>query len=183
LYSRRAQTWKIADFGLTTEGTSKHPIIGVNATGTPSYRAPELIRGVDYVYTNKVDLWALGCIFYELLFGRKAFAGDYAVREYSASPELLGIPVTSAILGNISSWREAIKAVLHATLDKDPSKRGSAHEIRIHLTALSAVIFTSSKPQNGRTTNNDGIHETMVDESVHGMTTEYICKADSRKRR
>ena len=173
----------IADFGLTTEGTSKQPLITVNATGTPSYRAPELIRGVDFVYTNKVDLWALGCIFYELLFGRKTFAGDFAVREYSASSELLGIPVTSAILGNISSWREAIKTILHATLDKDPSKRGSAGEIRVHLTALSALIFTSSKTENGRATHNDGGHETIADESVHGMTTEYICKTNSRKRR
>jgi serine/threonine protein kinase len=98
----------IADFGLTTQGTSKHPIITVNATGTPSYRALKLIRGVDFVYTNTVDLWALGSIFYELLFSRKAFAGDYAVREYSLSSEILEIPVTSAILDDISSWRDAI---------------------------------------------------------------------------
>jgi len=173
----------IADFGLTTEGTSKHPIITVNASGTPSYRAPELIRGVDFVYTNKVDLWALGCIFYELLFGRKAFAGDFTVREYSASSELLGIPVTSAILGNISGWLDAIKTILRRTLDKDPSKRGSAREIRVHLTALSALIFTSSNPENGRSTHKNGVHETIEDETTHGMTIEDICKANSRKRR
>jgi serine/threonine protein kinase len=103
------------------------------------------------------------------------------VREYSASSKLLDIPVTSAVLGNISSSREAIKTILHKTLDKDPSKRGSAREIRLHLTF--ALIFTSSKAENRPDHHDDGVHEPIEDESVRGTTTEYSGDANSRKRR
>ena len=44
------------------------------------YRAPELL--LDYKYNTKVDIWALGCIFFELCTGTKAFESDGAVMEY-----------------------------------------------------------------------------------------------------
>jgi len=44
------------------------------------YRAPELL--LEYKYNSKVDIWALGCIFFELCTGTKAFASDGAVMEY-----------------------------------------------------------------------------------------------------
>lgn len=81
LYSLQDQVWKIADFGLTTEGTSNLARTTHYSRGTPSYRAPELIR--DVKYTNKVDIWAIGCILYELIFKTKAFPGDGAVLLYA----------------------------------------------------------------------------------------------------
>ena len=41
--------------------------------GTASYRAPELITGEKLTYTRQVDIWAIGCIFFELAFNRKSF--------------------------------------------------------------------------------------------------------------
>ena len=38
--------------------------------GTPYYQAPELLIEDNYIYTNKVDIWALGMMWYELLTGR-----------------------------------------------------------------------------------------------------------------
>ena len=41
--------------------------------GTPEYFAPEIIFGTGYDHT--VDLWALGCILYEMITGRLPFTG------------------------------------------------------------------------------------------------------------
>jgi serine/threonine protein kinase len=56
-----------------------------HSRGTPCYRAPELLLVNDLGTTkinNKVDIWAIGCIQYELVFHKKAFIDDYAVLDY-----------------------------------------------------------------------------------------------------
>src|SRR5947207_315012 len=78
LYSHRSKCWKITDFGFTAEGTSKRAHTTRLARGSSSYWAPELLAEIAQ-YTNKVDIWALGCILYELVCGKRAFAGDWAV--------------------------------------------------------------------------------------------------------
>jgi serine/threonine protein kinase len=91
LYSVEDQAWKIADFGLASEGTSKRLRTSRYALGTPSYRSPELIE--NFKYTNKVDIWAIGCILYELIFKRKAFSDDWAVLRFSESCRSTGKPL------------------------------------------------------------------------------------------
>lgn len=56
---------KIADFGfaIKMEALSKSSKYNV---GSPLYMAPESLRKNDYSY--KSDIWALGVIFYEMLF-------------------------------------------------------------------------------------------------------------------
>ena len=39
------------------------------------YRAPELLVGTP-TYTHAVDVWAIGCIFVELVSGQALFTGD-----------------------------------------------------------------------------------------------------------
>ena len=39
------------------------------------YRSPELLVG-DTLYGKPVDVWAIGCIFFELVTGRPLFPGD-----------------------------------------------------------------------------------------------------------
>lgn len=78
LYSFRSNCWKITDFGFTAEATSKRAHTTHLARGSASYRAPELLAEFPK-YTNKVDIWALGCILYELVCHKRTFAGDWAV--------------------------------------------------------------------------------------------------------
>ena len=39
--------------------------------GSPLYMAPELVK--KQIYTEKVDIWALGCVTYLLLSGQTPF--------------------------------------------------------------------------------------------------------------
>ena len=79
---------KVLDFGLakaiwgagTDLDVSKTPTVTDLGTehgqivGTPAYMSPEQARGkgVD----ARTDIWAFGCLLYELLTGRKAFPGE-----------------------------------------------------------------------------------------------------------
>jgi cyclin-dependent kinase 8/11 len=70
---------KLIDFGLsrTIETSTTQRNYGVV---TVWYRAPELLLG-DYQYDQKIDLWAAGCIFAELLSGHILFATKQKVAE------------------------------------------------------------------------------------------------------
>ena len=88
MYSRKDGVWKIADFGITSQGTSKSFHTTSSAAGTQGYRAPELVKGQPHSFNNKVDIWAAGCILYELAVGSKAFADDWAAGHFSPGEKL-----------------------------------------------------------------------------------------------
>ena len=124
--------WKIADFGLTSAGTSKRAQTTIYSRGTCSYRAPELIADEKSTYTNKVDIWALGCILYELAFGKKAFVDDLAVYQYSlqwsASGEKMAVPSTSDTIPH-EDKRLFVSNVIHDTVTMDETKRPKAKDL------------------------------------------------------
>lgn len=62
----------MTDFGFACFFDPKHKMD--LSLGTPMYMAPELIK--DKEYTEKVDVWALGCIVYILLTGSPPFGGS-----------------------------------------------------------------------------------------------------------
>src|SRR5437016_9498862 len=88
LYSRKDSVWKLADFGFTSDATSTTPQISNDARGSQGYRAPELLS---YTYNNKVDVWSMGCILYELAIGKRAFNNDFATQEYASRENSLEI--------------------------------------------------------------------------------------------
>ena len=78
-------TVKILDFGLAkafeanasaTAGDTAVTLAEREGTilGTPAYMSPEQARGLPV--DSRTDNWAFGCVLYEMLTGRRAFAGD-----------------------------------------------------------------------------------------------------------
>ncbi|MFN9744066.1 MAG: serine/threonine-protein kinase, partial [Betaproteobacteria bacterium] len=66
---------KVLDFGIArvTHGRSQSQLQGL-VMGSPHYLAPEQLEGREV--DARTDIHALGVVFYELLAGRRAFAGD-----------------------------------------------------------------------------------------------------------
>lgn len=137
LYSRRIHGWKIADFGRTTPGCSEGEEVTTNAHGTSGYRAPELIlpspSHEKYNYTNKVDIWALGCILYEVVVRRKAFESDWSVMEYARyNPDIrkfLSSLESETTLSKDSQQyiQNAVKNMLEVEASKRPSAKTFTH--------------------------------------------------------
>src|SRR5436190_12749567 len=87
--------------------------------GTAAYMAPEQAKGrsVD----RRADIWAFGVVLYEMLTGRRAFAGD----DIS--------DVMASVLKTEPDWRAvpadtppAVRRLLRRALEKDPRKRLSS---------------------------------------------------------
>jgi serine/threonine protein kinase len=86
LFSYIYQRWKIADFGATSEATSEKLCQTSTRRGTAIYRGPEVIKSGGF--NNKSDIWAFGCIAYELCTKEKAFRGDWEILSYGISEQL-----------------------------------------------------------------------------------------------
>ncbi|CAD8169085.1 unnamed protein product [Paramecium pentaurelia] len=61
---------KLADFGFAID-LNQPQTKDILQIGTPLYMAPEIYS--HYQYSSKTDLWALGIVFYEMLFGKVPF--------------------------------------------------------------------------------------------------------------
>ena len=70
----------VMDFGLARRDTDAEAALTHTGTmmGTPSYMAPELIRGIKDQIGAPADIFALGVMLYEMACGRKPFEGSLA---------------------------------------------------------------------------------------------------------
>lgn len=59
----------IGDFGFAKQGVDSTK----TRLGTPITMAPELLMSKETAYNNKADLWSIGVIFFQLLFGKTPF--------------------------------------------------------------------------------------------------------------
>jgi serine/threonine protein kinase/Tol biopolymer transport system component len=119
---------KVLDFGLAKplEGpirtSSDSPTFKVTATdagiilGTAAYMSPEQARGekVD----KRTDIWALGCVLYELLSGKQAFEGETVTDTLAAilktEPDWSRLPATTPA---------GIRLLLRRCLQKEMTRR------------------------------------------------------------
>jgi serine/threonine protein kinase len=126
LYSIEQDVWKIADFGFSAEGTSKGLFSTAYGKGTPSYRAPELL-GEHRFYNNKSDIWALGCVLFELATSRRVFSDDWETMKYAETREKVVMPQNLYSPGiRKTKARVEIEKLVQAMLQINHVKRPSA---------------------------------------------------------
>jgi serine/threonine protein kinase len=65
--------------GYTSEISAKTPEIIA-----PVYRTPELLHQCQ-VYGNQIDIWAFGCVLFEMTTQRPAFKGEREIRKFMAN--------------------------------------------------------------------------------------------------
>ncbi|KAK8875654.1 serine/threonine protein kinase [Tritrichomonas musculus] len=112
---------KICDFGFA-RALSNTTLVLTSIKGTPLYMAPELVQ--EQPYDEKVDVWALGVILYELYYGKPPF---FTNSIYKLIQMIVNSPITWP--GQIS---DQFKSFLLEMLQKDPIKRISCQDLLSH---------------------------------------------------
>jgi serine/threonine protein kinase/WD40 repeat protein len=124
---------KVLDFGLakamdpgmsggSQANLSRSPTLTLDATstgvvlGTAKYMSPEQARG--RAVDKRSDIWAFGCVVYEMLTGRVAFPGetlsDTIVSILDRSPDWSALPLATPPM---------VARLLRRCLEKDPRRR------------------------------------------------------------
>jgi len=102
--------------------------------GTAAYMSPEQARGQRL--DKRTDVWAFGCVLFEMLTGRVAFAGDTV--SDSIAKILEREPDWSAVPAGTPA---SIRRLLVRCLAKDPKKRlRDIGDVRIELDAIDEVL-------------------------------------------
>jgi serine/threonine-protein kinase len=123
---RRDGVVKVLDFGLAkplAEGGAgaTAPTLtagdgGVAIVGTAAYLSPEQARGAEI--GRQTDVWAFGCVLYEMLVGRRAFDGatssDAIASVLTREPDLDALPAAAG---------GGIRRLVRRCLQKDPRER------------------------------------------------------------
>ena len=92
-------------------------------TDSPHPRKELLESEEPALHTNRVDIWAMGCILYELLMGKKLFKTDFAVGLYVLSTKPLELDLDKTFDAN------SAQIMTHYIVDMlkiDPVERPSA---------------------------------------------------------
>ena len=121
---------KVLDFGLAKAiwGTEGRPDLAQPATvagegtgtghilGTPGYMSPEQARGAEV--DQRTDIWAFGCLLYELLAGTRAFksetVSDSVAAVLESEPDWAALPAKTP---------PRIRELLRRCLQKDANRR------------------------------------------------------------
>ncbi len=132
---------KVLDFGLAKQIDAvegRDPVTRDALTlagvvvGTPTYLAPELLRGAPA--DTRSDVWALGIVLYEMLTGRVPYEGTtaFAIGEQIARDPVPPLPATVPLV---------LQRVVERCLAKPPEDRyRTAGEVRAALEAALAMV-------------------------------------------
>jgi eukaryotic-like serine/threonine-protein kinase len=132
MWSEEDKRLKLTDFGLARV-LEERGKVQTQAAGTPSYMAPEQIRGEPV--EPRTDLYSLGCVFYEMLCRRPVFStGPRSIHQHLTEmppdPRLVRGETPAALA-------ELIARCLNKEIEKRPA---SATEIAKELAQIAAAL-------------------------------------------
>jgi len=133
---------------LTQSPTLTSPALMTNAgmlLGTVAYMSPEQAKGRSA--DKRSDLWAFGCVFFEMLTGKRVFDGedvtDSLVAVLSREPEWSLLPASTPL---------AIQRLLRRCLTKDPKNRiADAATARLEIDEARATATSTSPDRQDAT--------------------------------
>jgi eukaryotic-like serine/threonine-protein kinase len=148
---------KVLDFGLAKlaepaglgsgpAGLTHSPTLSMQATlagmilGTAAYMSPEQARGK--TVDKRTDIWAFGCVLFEMLAGKRAFDGedvtDAIASVVAREPDWAALP---------PDLPSQLRLLLRRCLEKDPRKRiGDISTARFLMTETIAPAAASAAP-------------------------------------
>jgi Tol biopolymer transport system component len=116
---------------LTAEGT---------LLGTFQYMSPEQLEGKEA--DARSDIWALGCVLYEMATGRRAFEGRSQASLIAAILERQPAPVGESPSGSggtsvVGGMPAGLDRLIRNCLAKDPEERSqTAHDVKLQLQGI-----------------------------------------------
>jgi serine/threonine-protein kinase len=114
--------------------------------GTAAYMAPEQARG--RTVDRRADIWAFGCLLYEMLTGRQPFRGEDVSLTLAA---ILTEPVDYSALP--ASVPAAVHRLLRRCLERDPRKRLSSiadARLELHEAMSEPIVPATAVTSTGR---------------------------------
>jgi serine/threonine-protein kinase len=116
----------ITDFGVAKALNAAMPSQGAMtqtgmAIGTPAYMAPEQLAG-DAAADHRIDIYAVGLMAYELLYGKSPFAGTTPQRMLAAVLTMEPKPLID-VRPDVPQW---LSDVVMQCLSKEPNERPSS---------------------------------------------------------
>ncbi|XP_036169230.1 serine/threonine-protein kinase Nek9 isoform X3 [Myotis myotis] len=121
IFLTKANLIKLGDYGLAKKLNSEYSM-AETLVGTPYYMSPELCQGVKYNF--KSDIWAVGCVIFELLTLKRTFD--------ATNPLNLCVKIVQGIRAmevDSSQYSLELIQMVHACLDQDPEQRPTADEL------------------------------------------------------
>ncbi|CAD7697301.1 unnamed protein product [Ostreobium quekettii] len=109
--------------------------------GTPLYFSPELCQ--EQPYDHKSDVWAFGCLLYELTAGVPPFS---ASNQIALARKIVSGPTPRLIPG----YSSHLQSLIEAMLDKSPVRRPSLTQILVHPSVAARVDAIRSQREAKR---------------------------------
>ncbi|XP_041458233.1 uncharacterized protein LOC121410305 isoform X1 [Lytechinus variegatus] len=154
---------KIGDFGISKVLTSNNP--GANTVlGTPYYISPEICEGKPY--NDKSDIWALGCILYEMACRQKTFEGTNL-------PALVNKIMKGQFTPVKGNFSQEFKSLVQDMLQREPEYRPSANAL--HFNHIPMLMEKFIDP----TTDVDDELATSTDSSHRKRTRSVLYQIDT----